>query len=61
MHGYLRDITEKVFVEEEDLQDYRKRREEKKVSNGKLHRENLLRKLEMWLERSPVNFSGMVC
>ena len=28
-----------MFVEEEDLQDYRKRREEKKVSNGKLHRE----------------------
>ena len=68
MHGYLRDNTsgccmtlkEKVFVEEENLQDYQKRREEEKVRNGKLHRENLLRKLQMWLERSPVDVSGMV-
>ena len=54
-------LKEKVFVEEENLQDYQKRREEEKVRNGKLHRENLLRKLQMWLERSPVNVSGMVC
>ena len=33
----------KVFVEEENLQDYQKRREEEKVRNWKLHRENLLR------------------
>ena len=59
-HGYLRDIKEKVFVEEENLQDYQKRREEEKVRNWKLHRENLLRKLQMWLERSPVDVSGMV-
>ena len=58
--GYLRDIKEKEFVEEENLQDYQKRREEEKVRNGKLHRENLLRKLQMWLERSPVDVSGMV-
>ena len=51
---------EKVFVEEENLRDYQKRREEEKVRNGKLHRENLLRKLQMWLERSPVDVSGMV-
>ena len=50
-HGYLRDIKEKVFVEEENLQDYQKRREEEKVRNGKLDTENLLRKLQMWLER----------
>ena len=60
LHGYLRNIKE-VFVEEENLQDYQKRREEEKVRNGKLHRENLLRKLQMWLERSPVDVSGMVC
>ena len=59
-HGYLRDVKEKVFVEEENLQDYQKRREEEKVRNWKLHRENLLRKLQMWLERSPVDVSGMV-
>ena len=59
-HGYLRDIKEKVFVEEENLQDYQKRREEEKVRNGKLDTENLLRKLQMWLERSPVDVSGMV-
>ena len=67
--GYQRDITsgccmalkEKVFVEEENLQDYQKRREEEQVRKGKLHRENLLRKLEVWLERSPVDVSGMVC
>ena len=59
-HGYLRDIKEKVFVEEENLQDYQKRREEEKVRNGKLDTENLLRKLHMWLERSPVDVSGMV-
>ena len=59
-HGYLRDIEEKVFVEEENLQDYQKRREEEKVRNGKLDTENLLRKLQMWLERSPVDVSGMV-
>ena len=56
LHGYLRDITsvccmalkEKVFVEEENLQDYyQKRREEEKVRNGKLHRENLLQKLQV--------------
>ena len=51
---------EKVFVEEENLQDYQKRREEEKVRTWKLHRENLLRKLQMWLERSPVDVSGMV-
>ena len=51
---------EKVFVEEENLQDYQKRREEEKARNWKLHRENLLRKLQMWLERSPVDVSGMV-
>ena len=51
---------EKVFVEEENLQDYQKRREEEKVRNWKLHRENLLRKLQMWLERSPMDVSGMV-
>ena len=51
---------EKVFVEEENLRDYQKRREEEKVRNWKLHRENLLRKLQMWLERSPVDVSGMV-
>ena len=51
---------EKVFVEEENLQDYQKRREEEKVRNGKLDTENLLRKLQMWLERSPVDVSGMV-
>ena len=69
LHGYLRDITngccmalkEMVFVEEENLQDYQKRREEEKVRNGKLDTENLLRKLQMWLERSPVDVSGMVC
>ena len=33
---------EKVFVEEENLQDYQKRREEEKVRNGKLHGENLI-------------------
>ena len=68
LHGYLRDNTsgccmtlkEKVFVEEENLQDYQKRREEEKVRNGKLDTENLLRKLHMWLERSPVDVSGMV-
>ena len=68
LHGYLRDITsgccmalkEMVFVEEETLQDYQKRREEEKVQNGKIHMENLLRKLQMWLERSPVDVSGMV-
>ena len=59
-HGYLRDIKEKVFVEEENLQNYQKRREEEKVRDGKLDRENLLRKLQMWLERSPVDVSGMV-
>ena len=59
-HGYLRDIKEKVFVEEDNLQDYQKRREEEKVRNGKLDTENLLRKLQMWLERSPVDVSGMV-
>ena len=58
--GYLRDIKEKEFVEEENLQDYQKRREEEKVRNGKLDTENLLRKLQMWLERSPVDVSGMV-
>ena len=51
---------EKVFVEEENLRDCQKRREEEKVRNWKLHRENLLRKLQMWLERSPVDVSGMV-
>ena len=51
---------EKVFVEEENLQDYQKRKEEEKVRNGKLHGENLLRKLQMSLERSPVDVSGMV-
>ena len=51
---------EKVFVEEENLRDCPKRREEEKVRNWKLHRENLLRKLQMWLERSPVDVSGMV-
>ena len=51
---------EKVCVEEENLRDYQKRREEEKVRNWKLHRENLLRKLQMWLERSPVDVSGMV-
>ena len=53
---------EKVFVEEENLhdQDYQKRREEEKVRNGKLHMEYLLRKLQVWLERSPVDVSGMV-
>ena len=51
---------EKVFVEEENLRDYQKRREEEKVRNWKLHRENLLQKLQMWLERSPVDVSGMV-
>ena len=51
---------EKVFVEEENLRDYQKRREEEKVRNGKLHRENLLRKPQMWLERSPVDVTGMV-
>ena len=49
-----------MFVEEENLQDYQKRREEEKVRNGKLDTENLLRKLHMWLERSPVDVSGMV-
>ena len=69
LHGYLRDnmsgccmaLKEKVFVEEENLQDYQKRREEEKVRNAKLQRKNLLRKLQMWLERSPVDVSGMVC
>ena len=51
---------EKVFVEEENLRDYQKRREEEKVRNGKVQRENLLRKLQMWLERSPVDVTGMV-
>ena len=54
-------LKEMVFVEEENLQDYQKRREEEKVRNGKLDTENLLRKLQMWLERSPVDVSGMVC
>ena len=54
-------LKEKVFVEEENLQDYQKRREEEQVRKGKLHRENLLRKLQVWLERSPVDVSGMVC
>ena len=49
-----------MFVEEENLRDYQKRREEEKVRNGKLDTENLLRKLHMWLERSPVDVSGMV-
>ena len=40
---------EKVFVEEENLRDCQKRREEEKVRNWKLHRENL-----------PVDVSGMV-
>ena len=53
-------LKEKVFVEEENLQDYQKRREEEKVRNGKLHMEYLLRKLQVWLERSPVDVSGMV-
>ena len=55
---------EKVFVEEENLQDYQKRREEEKVRNGKvhiIHMENLLPKLQVWLERSPVDVSEMVC
>ena len=30
LHGYLRDIKEKVFVEEENLQDYQKRRKKGK-------------------------------
>ena len=69
LHGYLRDNTrgccmtlkEKVFVEEENLQDYQKRREEEKVRNGKVHMENLLPKRQVWLERSPVDVSEMVC
>ena len=61
LHGYLRDIKEKVFVKEENLQDYQKRREEEEVRNGNLYRDNWLRKLQMWLERSPVDVSGMVC
>ena len=69
LHGYLRDNTseccmtlkEKVFVEEENLQDYQKRREEEKVRNGKVHMEHLLPKRQVWLERSPVDFSEMVC
>ena len=60
MHGYLRDnmsgccmaLEEKVFVGEENLQDDQKRREEEKVRNGKLHRENLLRKLQLAGEES---------
>ena len=51
----------KVFVEEENLQDYQKRREEEKVRNGKVHMENLLPKRQVWLERSPVDVSEMVC
>ena len=61
LHGYLRDIKEKVFVEEENFPDYQKKREEEKVRNGQLDRENLLRKLQVWLERSPVDVSGTVC
>ena len=57
-------LKEKVFVEEENLQNYQKRREEEKVRNGKvhiIHMENLLPKLQVWLERSPVDVSEMVC
>ena len=54
-------LKEKVFVEEENLQDYQKRREEENVRNGKLHIKHLLRKLEVWLERNPVDVSRMVC
>ena len=52
---------DKVFVEEENLQDYQKRREEEKVRNGKVHMEHLLPKRQVWLERSPVDVSEMVC
>ena len=50
-------LKEKVFVEEENLQDYQKRREEEKVRNGKLNMEHLLRKLQVWLKRSPADVS----
>ena len=40
---------------------YQKRREEEKVRNGKVHMENLLPKRQVWLERSPVDVSEMVC
>ena len=54
-------LKERVLVEEENLQDYQKRREEENVRNGKLHMKHLLRKLEVWLERNPVDVSRMVC
>ena len=54
-------LKERVLVEEENLQDYQKRREEENVRNGKLYMKRLLRKLEVWLERNPVDVSRMVC
>ena len=59
--GCCMTLKEKVLVEEKNLQDYQKRREEEKVRNGKVHMENLLPKLQVWLERSPVDVSEMVC
>ena len=57
-------LKEKVLVEEENFQEYKRRRKEEKLSNWRekvLHGEfNLLSKLQMWLKRSPGDGSRMV-
>ena len=52
-------LKERVIVEEQNLQDYQRRKEEEKGRNGKLHMKNLLGKRPMWLERRPVDGLGM--
>ena len=56
LHGFEGEGT----CEEQNLQDYQKRKEEEKGRNGKLHMKNLLGKRRMWMERRPVDGLGMV-
>ena len=71
LHGYLRNSTEwmlrvvlkeKVLVEEENFQDYKRRKKEEKLRNSrkKPYMESLLGKLQMWLERGPEDGSKTV-
>ena len=55
-------LKDKVLIEEENLQDYQRRRKEKKFRNWKektLHGE-FVQQLQLWLERRPGDDSGMV-
>ena len=70
LHGYRRNSTEwmlrmvlkeKVLVEEENFQEYKRRRKEEKLSNWRekvLHGE--FGNLQMWMKRSPGDGSRMV-